>query len=89
MSKNINVRKYIMKKISLIYKMYCMSKCWFLKYFEDEKELCIKLALIYKGHNLKLFIDNDNDLVQYSVIKYCKEHKNEKQCKEILSLYNL
>lgn len=81
--------KYLKKlliRLPLMYKIYLISKGWFLNVFVNENEQCIKLALIQQGYNLNEYLTDKDHLVQICAQEYCKEHDEYKYLINLLKI---
>lgn len=52
----------------------------------NDPHWCVRQAVAYRGYGLDILINDSEWKVRSEVLRYCKNHKNNPICKEILML---
>lgn len=58
------------------------------KYIKDS-DIDVRIAVVEHGYGLDILINDKSFIVRNAVIRYCKEHLDNEECKNLLRLYNI
>ena len=70
-------------RMAILEKGYALSK------LVNDYNYFIRIGVAEKGYGLSKLINDPHEIVRNAVIRYCKEHQEKEECKNLLNLYNL